>query len=141
MSPEDLAVLEGEPYRGDLVYLDYRSGREVAIPVTIRVRALDDSRWSLGYEYPEEPQANSVEEVALEEGGTLLGGAKVVAREVTADGVRIVTEKPGEDDGRRATLRYTYTLSRETLTMRKDVRFDGEDELFMRNEFRVKRDQ
>ena len=139
VSDDDLARLLGEPFRGELVYLDYRSGREVSIPAALSVEKTGSDAWSFRYEYPEEPQANSTDDVTIADGGATLAGAQVVEKEALPDGVRIVTERAGTDDDRSATIRATYTVTPTRLTIRKDVRFDGENEWFMRNEFRFER--
>lgn len=135
----DLEMLEGETFRGELIYLDYRSGNEVSIPAALEVSRKSDTVWSLQFVYPEEPSANSTEELSLEKGGSVLASEDVVERSETANGVRLVTERLGTDDDRKAWIRTTYMLAPESLSMRKEVRFDGEDEFFMRNEFRFSR--
>ena len=140
VSGSDLDRLVGARWSGALVYLDYKSGKEVSIPAGLVVERAGSERWSFRYDYPDEPHANSSDEVEITSGGSVLAGATVTERaELDGGAVRIVTERAGQDDNRDATIRTTITVGPAQLTIRKDVRLEGDDAFFMRNEYRFER--
>ena len=139
---DDLQVLTGAQWSGTLTYLDYRSKKKVSIPANLKVAPNGADKWSwiFEYEYPDEPQANSKEIVRLSEDGSSLNGEAVLERISLPDNtVKFVTEKKGEDNNRRATFRYTYSLNAQKFSIKKEVRYEYEDHFFERNGFDWKR--
>ena len=137
-----MQILVGARWSGILTYMDYRSKKKVSIPSNLTVRPDGDDPWSwvFEYEYPNEPQANSREIVRLSNDGKSLNGEVVLERTSLPDNtIKIVTEKKGEDNNRRATFRYTYTLAAKNFSIRKQVRYDDESLFFERNEYSWKR--
>jgi hypothetical protein len=136
ITAQDLNRLAGPSWSGTLTYKDYGSGKSVTIPSALTVTRAegDENSWVFEYEYPEEPKANGRATVRLSDGGSVFDGQTVVERAKLEDGsLRIVTEKRGEDDGRRALFRYTYTLAGSRFSIRKEARRDGEAGFFERN--------
>jgi hypothetical protein len=139
---DDLQVLTGTQWSGTLTYLDYRSKKKVSIPANLNVRPNGDDKWSwiFEYEYPDEPHANSREVVRLSKDGRSLNGEVVMERLSLADNtIRFVTEKKGQDNNRSASIRFTYSLDAKSFSIRKEVRYEGEDQFFERNGFDWKR--
>jgi hypothetical protein len=135
---EDLGQLTGDKWSGSLTYLDYGSGRRVSIRSTLVVTpaAGDATSWVFAYEYPDEPKANSLQRVTLGEGGTILDGEKVVERARLEGGaLRVVTERAGSDDGRKALFRYTYLFGAASFQITKEVRPEGAAAFFERNRY------
>ena len=139
---DDLQILTGTQWSGTLTYLDYRSKKKVSIPAKLNVRANGEDKWSwvFEYEYPDEPQANGREIVRLSEDGRSLNGEAVLERISLPDNtLRFVTEKKGDDNNRRATIRFTYSLNAQRFSIKKEVRYEDEDQFFERNGFDWKR--
>jgi hypothetical protein len=135
LSPDDINRASGT-WTGRLVYLDYGSNKEVSIRSNISIRRIGESSWSFDYEYPDEPKANSKQTVVLSSDGTTLDDERVVSREALADGgLRIVTERDGEDDGRKALFRYFYSIQPGKLSVVKRVRVQGSSEFIERNRY------
>ena len=139
--PEDLRRLTGARWAGMLTYTDYGSNKRVSIPSTLTVKeatesAGDASAWVFAYEYPDEPKANSLRTVTLGEGGTVLDGEKVIERTRLEGGaLRVVTERAGSDDDRKALFRYTYLLGPASFQITKEVRPEGAAAFFERNRY------
>ncbi|HET6978748.1 MAG TPA: hypothetical protein VFI24_20620 [Pyrinomonadaceae bacterium] len=137
----DLQMLTGA-WSGTLTYLDYRSQKKVSIPANLNVRPNGEDKWSwiFEYEYPDEPHANSREVVKLSKDGDSINGEVVVERmSMPGNTVRLVTEKRGEDNNRRAYFRFTYLVNAKSFSIRKEVRYEAENQFFERNEYSWKR--
>lgn len=139
---DDLHLLTGTQWSGTLTYLDYRSKKKVTIPVNLNVRANGEDKWSwvFEYEYPDEPQANSKEIVRLSKDGRTMNGEVVLERiSLPGNTIRFVTEKNGEDNNRKASIRFTYSVNAKSFSIRKEVRYEGEEQFFERNGYDWKR--
>ena len=135
---DDFQRLTGAPWTGTLTYLDYGKNKKVSIPSTLVVtRAATDARtWVFDYQYPNEPQADSKENVAIGKDGKTIGDETVVERTTLADKtLKIVTQKRGTDNDRQALFRYTYLISAKIFSIKKEVRYEGAQEFFERNEY------
>ena len=142
ISRDDLQLLTGQQWSGTLTYLDYRSNKKVSIPanLTVRPNAADKWSWIFEYRYPDEPKANSEEIVRLSKDGKTINDEVVLERTSLPDNtVRFVTEKKGDDNNRRAAIRYTYSLSAKSFSIKKEVRYEDENRFFERNEFAWRR--
>ena len=134
----DLQILTGQPWTGTLTYLDYRSNRPVSIRSDLNVSGPmgDEPVWIFDYRYPDEPKANSRETVTLGKDGTTLNGERVVERSsVTGERLRVVTEKSGMDNDRKAAIRSTYLIGPRSFSIKKEVRYDDAQEYIERNRY------
>jgi len=139
---DDLQSLTGVQWSGTLTYLDYRSKKKVSIPANLTVRPNGEDKWSWAFEYayPDEPKANSREIVRLSKDGTSINGEVVLERTSLPDNtVKFVTQKKGEDNNRSASIRFTYSLQAKNFSIRKEVRYEDENQFFERNEYNWKR--
>ena len=135
-------LLTGSQWTGTLTYLDYRAKKKVPIPANLNVRPNGEDKWSwiFEYQYPDEPHANSKEIVRLSKDGRNMNDEIVLERTILPDNtVRFVTEKKGEDNNRSASIRYTYSVNAKSFSIRKEVRYDDENQFFERNGFDWKR--
>lgn len=139
---EDLQILTGTQWTGTLTYLDYRSKKKVSIPANLNVTPNVEDTWSWVFEYvyPDEPKANSREIVRLTKDGRSMNDEVVLERISLPDNtVRFVTEKKGKDNDRSAVIRFTYLLNAKSFSIRKEVRYEDEEQFFERNSFDWKR--
>jgi len=139
---DELQILTGSQWSGTLTYLDYRSNKRVSIPANLTVRPNGEDKWSwvFEYKYPDEPKANSEEIVRLSRDGKSLNGEVVLERATLTDNtVRFVTEKRGQDNNRGAAIRFIYALNAKTFSIKKEVRYEDENQFFERNEYRWNR--
>jgi hypothetical protein len=130
-------------WKGTLTYLDYTSGKPYTLPVNLY---MDQNAGSLtdlifNYTYPTEPKANSKDIVKISEDGRSLNNERVVELVHGRDINYISTETHGQDgnDHKPATIRHVYALGKEILDIKKEVKFDGEENWILRNEYSLKR--
>ena len=137
LRPEDLRRLTGARWAGTLTYTDYSTNKRVSIPSNLSVSEPDGGGgnvWVFDYEYPKEPKANGKRELTLASDGTTFDGGTVVERTSAGDGpLKIVTEMRGTDNERAAVFRFTYLIGETSLSVRKEVRYEGEGSFFERN--------
>lgn len=132
----DLRRLTGTRWMGVLTYLDYRSNKRVSIPsnLTVTQSAGDEMSWVFEYRYPGEPKANSKRAVTVTGGGSLIDGEEVIERTALDGGaLRIVTERAGSDNDKKALFRHTYLFAASSFSIKKEVRYEGTAEFFERN--------
>lgn len=139
---KDLQNLTGAQWTGTLSYLDYQKNTKVSIPsnLTVTQSKDDKSSWIFEYQYPDEPKANSKENIALSKDGKIFDGETVIERTSLADKtLKIVTEKSGPDNDKKALFRFTYLLNKTSFSIKKEVKYEGTTDLFVRNEYSWKR--
>ncbi len=128
-------------WEGKLTYLDYSTGKPYTMSANIKISLTKNKNgYIMGYEYPNEPQANSKDTTYIV--NKLFGKDKIVEFKKTVDGgYSLVTEIAGEDgnDNKKAILRHTYLLKNKTFSIVKDVKFEGTDKWIKRNEYLLNR--
>jgi apolipoprotein D and lipocalin family protein len=142
LSASDLHVLTGAPWIGTLTYLDYRTNKRVSIASNLKVSQLkgDATAWVFEYQYPHEPKANSQETVTISAEGGIINGERVTERaSLDGKGLRFVTEKSGMDNNKEALFRFTYVISANSFSIKKEVRYVGAEEYIERNQYDWKR--
>ena len=137
---KDLSSSVGH-WKGKLTYLDYSSGKPYTMSANIKISLTENKNgYIMGYEYPNEPQANSKDTTYIV--NKLFGKDKIVEFKKAADGgFKLVTEIEGIDgnDHKKAILRHTYLLNSNTFSVVKDVKFEGTDKWIKRNEYLLNR--
>ncbi len=137
---EDLSSSVGY-WKGKLTYLDYSSGKPYSMSANIKISLTEDkSGFIMGYEYPDEPHANSLDTTYVN--GKLFGKDRIVEFNKTSEGgFTFITETEGEDgnDQKKAILRHTYIVKANTFSAVKDVKFEGTDKWIKRNEYLLNR--
>ena len=133
---KDLSASVGS-WEGKLTYLDYSSGKPYTMSANIKISLTEDKTgYVMTYEYPNEPQANSMDTIYVT--GQFFGKEKIVGFQRAANGgFTFVTEQEGEDgnDSKKATLRHTYQLKSTTYSITKEVKFEGTELWINRNEY------
>ena len=131
-------------WKGAITYIDYTSGKPFTMPanVTISKDNSSDKNLVLSFEYPEEPKANGKDTLMISNDGRQVNGASLVSKKKNKDGnLEIVTEEPGVDgnDNQKAILRHIYTIGKSIFISRKEVKFEGQNNFMLRNEYKMKR--
>lgn len=139
LKPGDLRLFEGGKWSGELTYRDYSSGESTSIRCEITVRKLSKRSWKFFFSYPDEPKADRSAVSVLSVDGKDFAGERVSERSKIPGGLRFVTTKRGSDNDRPALFRYTYTLTRESFSVIKEVKIDGETAYFERNRYVLSR--
>lgn len=139
---KDLQQLTGKQWSGNLTYLDYGKNEKVSIPsnITVTRSAGNNSSWIFDYQYPDEPKADNKKTISISKDGKTIDGETVIERTSLADGtLKIVTEKSGTDNDKKATFRFTYLINKTNFSIKKEVKPDDAKEFFERNEYSWKR--
>jgi hypothetical protein len=128
-------------WKGRLTYLDYSSGKPYTMSANIKISLTEDkSGYIMGYEYPDEPHANSKDTTYIL--NKLFGKDKIIEfKKDSEGGYKMITEVDGNDgnDNMKAILRHTYLLKNNTYSVVKDVKFDSTDKWIKRNEYLLDR--
>lgn len=130
-------------WKGTLTYLDYTSGKPYTMPcnITINAEKVSNHKLLIKFEYPDEPKANGSETIVISADGKSIGDEQVVINEKLNGVTKIIAERNGVDgnDNRKAILRLIYEFSKRSFSMRKQVKFEGEEKWILRNEFKMSR--
>jgi len=140
VSSEDLSVVIGDDWSGELTYLNYGEPvKDFTIPAEIDV-SLVEGGFEFSFQYPDEPHANSTMIAAISGDGAQINDETVIANMIDESGTReIRTTFSCEDMGQSATCEMIYTLGANRFEMRKMVTYDGASDAFRRNVFRFTR--
>ena len=130
----------GEDWTGKLTYLDYTSNEEVSLLVNLEVTKIKEGTYQFAYSYPNEPKANSKTKIRISSDGTKISGNKITKVEKTEEGLLIIhAESKGSDNNEKAMLYFTYTIGERLFSTKKEVKLAGDDDRFLRNEYRLSR--
>ena len=141
VTSSDLTALKGE-WKGQLSYLDYSSSKQETIKASLTVKELSDGKVELNFNYPNEPSYKSKEVYSIRQNGTYISDMKVIERSALADGgFRIVLEEKGKDGNQNlpATFHHIIELKGNSISLAKQVKFDGGGEFFERNRYTLSR--
>jgi hypothetical protein len=134
----DFKLLTNGQWKGKLNYLDYRSNKKVSIlsNLTVTESKEDKSSWIFEYEYPDEPKANEKSIVKISTDGKTIDDETVVERaKLQNETIKIVTTKNGTDNDKPAVFRYVYLINKKSFSIKKEVKYEGSEEFFERNEY------
>ena len=141
VSINDFTALKGK-WSGTLTYRDYTSNTEETVKagIDVRIKSKDIFEWDISY--ADEPSHNGKEEYTIRDKGTKINESKVIERTVQADGLlKVVIEEKGKDgnDDKPATFHHVFIIGKNTFSLTKLVRFDGEEKFFQRNQYSFNR--
>ncbi len=134
----DFKRLTNGQWKGKLTYQDYRSNKKVSTltNLTVTESSEDKLSWIFEYEYPDEPKANKKSIVKIGKDGKTFDDETVVERTKLPDEtLKIVTTKNGMDNNKPAVFRYIYLINKKTFSIKKEVKYEGTQEFFERNEY------
>lgn len=135
---EEIDILTGDKWTGNLTYLDYQTSKETVIPADVTVKNLigDDNKFILSMEFPEEPHANYTDTILISLDGKLFAGDKLIEKIIyDSDSIQFKTESYGMDDDEESLFMHTYCISPHIFSIRKDVKYTGDSLFIKRNEF------
>jgi hypothetical protein len=142
ISKQDLQLFIGD-WKGSLTYLDYTSGKPYTMPADLTIKEIKKGRLYLfENKYPNEPNANSSDTVYISADSAQIDLEYIKINVKLENGnTAIVTEVPGVDgnDNKEALIRHIYTIGKNTLVIRKDVKFFNEGQWINRHEYNYSR--
>lgn len=136
VAPTDFEGIDGTDWTGSLTYLNYQPPyKDFTIPTNLEVETKGASI-ELFFKYPDEPHMNGSSQLEIGESGKALGGERVISKTVLEDGSKEVrTRGDCKDMGKPASCEMIYTLSVNSISLKKMVTYEGETEAFRRNEY------
>jgi hypothetical protein len=130
-------------WQGTLTYLDYTSGKPYTMPcnITVSKNGSNANNLILAFEYPNEPKANGNDTIVISTDGRMIDDEQVVSKEKENGLLKIITERNGVDgnDNRKAIIRHIYSIGKKSFSVRKEVKFDGEEKWILRSEYKMNR--
>jgi hypothetical protein len=136
ITSKDLKLAVGN-WKGSITYLDYQSNKPFTMPANLLVtKGKNENSLVLNNSYPNEPKANGSDKIRIAKNGLLLNKNTVTSREELENGdIQIQTEHDAKDDGKKARIRYTYSIGSNVFTIRKEVQFEQLTDWIKRSEF------
>jgi len=142
IQPSELDVLIGS-WEGSLTYIDYGTNKPFSMPANVAIeKGKNEYQLLLAISYPKETNANSKDKIRLSKDGNKINKIAITSIERLEDGTTtIITNYDGKDNGKKAKIRNIYTLSNSVFNIRKEVKFDANQDWMMRSEYKYKRQQ
>lgn len=135
ISTDDFEILDNTTWKGTLTYLDYQSGKPTDVATTMQIR-ITDMTIEQDVQYVWEPDKNVKSRTKVKKNGRFFGNQEVISKIVKDDGsIQIMTTSKGKDDGKKASLFYTYLFNSNSFIVIKEVQFNDSDQRFMRNSY------
>jgi len=122
---QDLNALIGE-WTGTLTYIDYRSNEPYTMPADIIIRkGKSENKFILDNIYPNEPKANNTDKLVLSKDGKKINNYNIISSTEFPNGVlQIKTEHKGKDNGKKALIQNSITISQDKFINAKYVKFE-----------------
>lgn len=134
-----LDVLEGDGWKGYLVFKDFTTEDKMKKSVEMEVSKVKDGIYSIAYSYPNTPSENVKSKVKIEEEGKEIDGNLVISSSSSNGILTIHAETKGKDNYRKATFYFTYMIGPNIYSLKKEVKYDDRDEKFTRSEYSLSR--
>ncbi|MEO8211049.1 MAG: hypothetical protein ABI840_10850 [bacterium] len=142
LMPSELKIFTGKIWKGNLTYKDYSKDTEVTIPSELLVVQSDTNPADCYFSmmYPDEPQMNSTTLIKLSDEGKKFDGEIIIEKKYLKDGsLYFVTESKGADNDKKADIRHLYTINASEFIIKKEVRYEGQEDFFLRNKYEFQR--
>ena len=138
LSNDHLAVFEGN-WTGTLTYLNYGDDETlVTLPVDLEASYSDQG---LSFDYLFTEPGGGIEKrngsLKLKKGKVYYSGIwELVDTKITSlNEWTVELKRSGKDNNRKAQFRQTIEVTAEKITVTKNVRYEGTDNFFMRNQY------
>ena len=140
VSQNELDILTGDKWKGELTYLKDGDRETATMPAELIVTKIKPGVYEFTYFYPDEPKANSSSRVKINSDGTKIAGKRIVKVEKKGDGkLLILADGKGSDNREAAWFYFTYWLSSNSFSTKKEVEYKGSKDRFVRNEYHFSR--
>ena len=132
ISLSDFESMNNTRWEGTLTYKDYQSGKQETIDATMQFKIKGD-KLIRNIQYTYEPNKNNKSTVKIKKNGTYFGNEKVL-NFTEENGTKIlITTYKSRDNGKKADIFITHTLTDSTYTVTKEVSYLDSEEKFVRN--------
>lgn len=139
ITPGDLKIIEGN-WVGTLTYLDYTTNKPFTMPsnTTYEQSKTNANLYFRSIGYSAEPHANQKDTMVISVDGKMLDEYSVISvKKITNDGLEIIVQKKGVDgnENKPALLKKTITITKNYLTICKEVLFDDAKKWVVRHTY------
>ncbi|TCK69129.1 hypothetical protein DFQ05_0644 [Winogradskyella wandonensis] len=134
ISLSDFESMNNTSWEGTLTYKDYQSGKQETVDATMQFKIEGDKLIS-NVQYTYEPSKNHKGSVKIKKNGTYFGNEKVLSFKEENGTKTLVTTYQSRDNGKKADMFITHTLTDSTYTVTKEVSYLDSDEKFVRNTY------
>jgi hypothetical protein len=138
VQPKHLNEMLGS-WKGTLQYLDYTSNKQVSIPANFKMTKIENrsNTFLVQFFYSDEPQANQSDTLFLNNNGKKIDDYAVTYNQLEKGTRTIVVTKKDVDgnDHKMAWIKKTYRISNRTLSIQKEVQFDGTKDWTVRHTY------
>ncbi|MBC2846756.1 hypothetical protein [Winogradskyella flava] len=134
----DFESIDNTSWKGTLTYTDYQSGDLETIDVSMQFK-IERDKIITNIQYPYEPNKNYKGSVKIKKNGTYFGNEKVESFTEDNGEKVLVTSYRGKDNGRKANMYMTHTLTDTTYTVSKEVVYMDTKERLVRNTYNYKK--
>ncbi len=138
LKSSDLSLLVGN-WQGKLVYVDYGSNKVVTIPANVTIAQISETNnFTFLNSFPDEKNVVWTDTMALAADGRSINNETIVAlKRNKKRQLCFVTEQMGKDgnENKPAKIRLTYTFSKNSYSLQKEVLFLGTNKWIKRHEY------
>lgn len=138
ITPNDIEILIGF-WEGTLTYVDYTTGKPFKMPANLKIKqGKNKYQLKLYSIYPNEPKANDTSKFVISKDGEKIDGKPILSKKINQNNeVVFMVEYLGKDgnENKKATIRQFYILGNSSFVIRKEVKFQDQNEWIKRNEF------
>lgn len=141
MEAEDLSVLAGTDWAGELTYRGYEEPYDdTSLPVALSTVELVEEGIRFGMLFDDATETANSEALLVTESGTHLAGAEIISRTELGDSLIVITTEACEDEADGAVCERIYRIAPATFSMTKEVILEGGKERYVRNRYDFTRD-
>ena len=141
MKAEDLSVLAGTDWAGELTFRGYEEPYEnTSIPVALNNVELVEDGVRFGMLFDDATETANKEALLVTEDGTQLAGAEIISRTELGDSLIVITTEACEEEADGAVCERIYRIAPATFSMTKEVILEGGKERYVRNRYDFARD-
>ncbi|GGI57320.1 hypothetical protein [Winogradskyella haliclonae] len=134
ISLSDFESMNNTSWKGTLTYKDYQSGKQQTIDATMQFKIEGDKIIS-NVQYTYEPSKNHKSSIKIRKNGSYFGNERVLNFTEQNGTKTLVTTYQSRDNGKKANMFITHTITDSTYTVTKEVSYLDNDEKFVRNTY------
>ena len=120
------------------MYINYGDGSKVLIRTAMQI-SIKGNKILMDIEYPDEPKANSKENIRITKAGSYLGNEELIDKDYDNGVLTLVTRFKGKDNNKKAVMYKTYSISEEAYVVEKKVQYMDTEERILRNRYNYTR--
>lgn len=125
-------------WKGKMDYLDVTTGMDESKKATIKVGPIvGGNKIALQYIYPDDTTANFTDTLRVAPDGKSVSYLILADKKKTSTDFQFMLEGEGEDAGQKAGIRLTYNFSKKNFSLKKEIKYRGQSDYFIRSEYKL----